>query len=101
MELAGELAGELADDLGAGVRGGVRGGMNAESYAERGGQGKDGGVRAAGQPDFHGHTCAAKRIDNGLILKALAKSKFNEDIQRRVVSGGNPVLGLLRLALDL
>src|SRR5579883_3367099 len=40
-ELVGELAGELADDLGAGVRGGVRGGMNAESYAERGGQGKD------------------------------------------------------------
>jgi hypothetical protein len=43
-ELVGELAGELADDLGAGVRGGVRGGMNAESYAERGGQGKDGGL---------------------------------------------------------
>jgi hypothetical protein len=43
MELVGELAGELADDLDAGVRGGVRGGMNAESYAERGGQSKDGG----------------------------------------------------------
>src|SRR5579862_7236618 len=37
-----ELAGDLMDDLGAGVRGGVRGGMNAESYAERGVQSKDG-----------------------------------------------------------
>lgn len=36
---------ELASiDLGAGLRGGVRGGMNAESYAERGGQGKDKGL---------------------------------------------------------
>jgi len=33
----------FGDDLGAGVRGGVRGGMNAESYAERGVQSKDGG----------------------------------------------------------
>ncbi len=44
---------------------------------------------------------ATKRIDRGLILKALGDRQGHEGIRHRLVCGSQPVLGLLRLALDL